>query len=189
MSLVYTKCPLSRSSNDELGDSGTDTDAREVNVLVFRQHANKSLMDLHVHGMPAPPFAKYLQREPLDRPHHLPLQHFFHLVPETAASHEHLLLILSKNEPLPQLQTIQWIPRGLDRRYAAIRLQALDRMQAARANTAAPTQRLWSKMALLIAHLILRVAPGHKQQEEGLGSMRDEIRKRLALGKEIWNSF
>ena len=57
----------------------------------------------------------------------------------------------------------------------------LTAMQAAKANAAAPTQRLWSKMALLIPHLLLRVAPGHKQQEQGLGSIRGEIRKSLAL--------
>ena len=78
-------------------------------------------------------------------------------VNETDASHKHLFLLLSKIDPLPQLQTIQWIPRGLDRRYAAVRLQALDRaMQAAEASTAAPTRRLWKKMTLLIPHLILR---------------------------------
>ena len=39
---------------------------------------------------------------------------------------------LSKMDALPRLQTIQWIPRGRDRRYATVRLQALDRaMQAA----------------------------------------------------------
>ena len=105
--------------------------------------------------------------------------------PQTNTSHEHLLRLLSKLDALPQLQTIQWIPRGLDRRYATIRLQALDRaMQAAKANTAAPIQRLWSKMALITPHLILRVAPGRKQQEEGMGSIRDEIRKRLALAEK-----
>ena len=39
-------------------------------------------------------------------------------------------------------------------------------------------------MALLIPHLILRVTPGHKEQEDGLGSIRDEIIKRLALAEE-----
>ena len=53
-------------------------------------------------------------------------------------------------------------------------------MQAAEANTPAPTQRLWSKVALLIPHLILRVTLG---RQEGLGSIRDEIRKRLALAE------
>ena len=57
-------------------------------------------------------------------------------------------------------------------------------MQAAKANTAAPIQRLWSKVALITPHLILRVAPGRKQQEEGVGSIRDEIRKRLALAEK-----
>ena len=33
-------------------------------------------------------------------------------VPETNASHEHLLLPLSRIDPLPQLQTIQWISEG-----------------------------------------------------------------------------
>ena len=88
-------------------------------------------------------------------------------------------------DALPQLQTIQWIPRGLDSRYATVRLQAFDRaMQAAKANTAAPIQRLWSKMALITPHLILRVALGRKEQEEGVGSVRDEIRKRLALAEK-----
>ena len=92
---------------------------------LIRQHTNKSLMDLQVHDLPATP------------------------------RHEHFLRLLSNMDALPLLQTIQWIPRGLDRRYAAVRLQALDRaMQAAKANTAAPIQRLWSKMAL-ITHLIL----------------------------------
>ena len=86
--------------------------------------------------------------------------------PEKDMSHERLLFLLSKVDALPQMLTIQWIPRGLDRRHAAVRLQALDRaMQAAKTNTAAPTQKLWSKMALLIPHLLLRVAPGHKEQE------------------------
>ena len=39
-------------------------------------------------------------------------------------------------------------------------------------------------MALITPHLILRVAPGRKQQEEGVGSIRDEIRKRLALAEK-----
>ena len=56
-------------------------------------------------------------------------------------------------------------------------------MQAARATTAAPTQRLWSEVAILFLHWILRVAPGRKQQEEGLGSIRDDIRKILALAE------
>ena len=105
--------------------------------------------------------------------------------PQTNTSHELLLCPLSKLDAVPQLQTIQWIPRGLDRRYATTRHQALDRaMQAAKANTAAPSQRLWSKMALITSHLILRVAPGRKQQEEGMGSIRDEIGKRLALAEK-----
>ena len=54
-------------------------------------------------------------------------------------------------------------------------------MQAAKANTAAPIPRLWSKIAFITLHLILRVAPGCKQREEGMGNVRDEIRKRLAL--------
>ena len=102
--------------------------------------------------------------------------------PQTNACHEHLLHLISKIDALPQSQIIQWISRGLDRRKAAIRKQALDRaMQAAKSNTAASTQKLWSKMTLLIAHLILRVALGHKEHEDGLRSVRDEIRKRLAL--------
>ena len=105
--------------------------------------------------------------------------------PEKDMSHERLLFLLSKIDAHPQQQTIQWIPRVLDRRYAAVRLQALDRaMQAAKTNTADPTQKLWSKMALFIPHLILRVTPGHKEQEDGLGSIRDEIRKRLALAEK-----
>ena len=36
-------------------------------------------------------------------------------------------------------------------------------------------------MALITPHLILRVAPGRKQRGEGMGTVRDEIRKRLAL--------
>ena len=104
--------------------------------------------------------------------------------PQTSTSHEHLLDLLTKMDALLRLQTIQWIPRGVGRRYATVRLQALDRaMQAANANTAAPIQRLWSKMALITRHLILRVAPGRKQQEEGVGSIRAEIRKRLALAE------
>ena len=39
-------------------------------------------------------------------------------------------------------------------------------------------------MALLIPLLILRVAPGHTQQEQERGSIRDEIRKRLALAEK-----
>ena len=81
---------------------------------------------------------------------------------------------------LPQLQTIQWVPGGLDRRCATIRLQALDRaMQAAKANTAAPIQRLWSKMAL-------RVAPGRKPQEVGMMAAASgmKFRKRLALAEK-----
>ena len=39
-------------------------------------------------------------------------------------------------------------------------------------------------MALISPLLILRVAPGHKQQEEERGSIRDEIRKRLALAEK-----
>ena len=105
--------------------------------------------------------------------------------PQTSTSHEHLLHLLSKIDALPGLQTVLWIPRELDRRCATIRLQALNRaMQAAKANTAAPTQKLWSKMALITPLLILRVAPGHKQQEEERGSIRDEIRKRLALAEK-----
>ena len=38
-------------------------------------------------------------------------------------------------------------------------------------------------MALVTPHLILRMAPGRKQQEEGVGSIRDEFRKRLALAE------
>ena len=174
MSLVYAKCALSRSSNDELGDRSTDTDAQEVNVTRLSSahkqiahgstrawHASASFCtDCHAREMGKVPAAR--ATGPTTPPSTAAL---LPLGPETAASHEHLLLILSKIDPLPQLQTIQWIPRGLDRRYAAIRLQALDRaMQAARANPAAPTQRLWSKMALLIAHLILRVATSNKKK-------------------------
>ena len=66
-----------------------------------------------------------------------------------------------------------------------IRLQALDRaMQAAKANTVASTQKLWSKMAVITPLLILRVTPGHRQKEEEGGSIRDEIRKRLALAEK-----
>ena len=134
------------------GDRSTDTDAREVNVTRLSSahkqiahgstrawHASASFCtDCHARGNGQSTCSESHWTDP----HHLPLQHFSPLGPETAASHEHLLLILSKIDPLPQLQTIQWIPRGLDRRYAAIRLQALDRaMQAARANPAAPTQR------------------------------------------------
>ena len=36
-------------------------------------------------------------------------------------------------------------------------------------------------MALITPHLILRVVPGCKQREEGMGNVRGEIRKRLAL--------
>ena len=57
-------------------------------------------------------------------------------------------------------------------------------MQAARDNAAAPTQRPWSKVALLIPFLILLVAPGHKHREEGLDRIREEIRKRLALAEK-----
>ena len=100
-------------------------------------------------------------------------------------SHERLLFLLSKIDALPKIQTIQWIPRGLDRRYAAVRLQTLDRaIQAAKANTAASTQKLWTKVALLIPHLILRMKPGYKEQEDGQGSIRDEIRKRLAMAEK-----
>ena len=122
-------------------------------------------MDLHVHGLPAPPLHRLPrlgnwqstcnESNRTDRA-------IFHCstspVPETDASHEHPLLLLSKIDPLPQRQTIQRISRGLDRRYAAVRLQAFD----------------W----------VLRVAPGRKQQEEGLGSIRDEIRKILALAEK-----
>ena len=66
--------------------------------------------------------------------------------PQTSTSHEHLLDLLSKMDALPQLRTIQWIPRGLDRRYAAVPPQALDRaMQAGKANTAAPNQSYGAK--------------------------------------------
>ena len=102
-------------------------------------------------------------------------------VPEIDARNENLLLLLSKTDWLPHLQAIQRIPRNLDRKYAAVRLQTHDRgMQAAKANTAAPTQRLWSKMALLIPHLILPVAPGHKQQERPVSGSRPPVwRNRL----------
>ena len=104
---------------------------------------------------------------------------------EKDKSHERLLFLLSKIDALPQIQTIQWIPRGLDRRYAAVRLQALDKaIQAAKANTAASTKKLWSEVALLIPHLILRMKPGHKEQGDGLGSIRDEIRKRFVLAEK-----
>ena len=39
-------------------------------------------------------------------------------------------------------------------------------------------------MALITPLLILRVAPGHKQQQEERGSIRDEIRNRLALAEK-----
>ena len=56
-------------------------------------------------------------------------------------------------------------------------------MQAARANTAEPTQRLWSKAGA--SHYSLDpVAPGQKQQEEGLGSLKGDIRKILALAEK-----
>ena len=63
-----------------------------------------------------------------------------------------------------------------------IRLQALNRaMQAAKTNAAAPTQELWSKMALITPLLILRVAPGRRQQEEGGWAVSEKkIGKRLA---------
>ena len=56
------------------------------------------------------------------------------------------------------------------------------RCKQPRANTAAPNQKLWSKMALITPHLILRVVLSRKQQEEGVG-IRDEIRKRFALAE------
>ena len=161
----------------------------QVGVVSRSSAHNKSLMDLHVHDLPATPL------------HGLPCQgdwqntnsegdwtdcdatHRSTCVspePQTSTSHEHLPDLLSKMDALPQLQTIQWIPRGLE-----VRLQALDRaMQAAKANTAAPIQRLRSKMALITPHLILRVAPGRKQQEEGVGSIRDEFRKQLVLAEK-----
>ena len=104
-------------------------------------------MDLHVRGMPAPPLHR-LPRQKISKalatraagPTAPPSTAAPHPpAPDTDASHEHLLVLLSKIDPLPQLQTIPWIPTGLGRRYAAVRLQALDRaMQAAKANTAAP---------------------------------------------------
>ena len=140
---------------------------------ILCQYAHKSLMDLHVQGMPASPLhAKHRDKSDWTDRAITPLPP----VPDSDASHEHLL---SRIDPLPQLQTLRWIPRGLDCRCAAVRLKALDRaMQTAKANAAAPTQRLWSNVALLIPHLILWVAPGHKHREEGLGSIRDEIRKK-----------
>ena len=45
-------------------------------------------------------------------------------------------------------------------------------------------EKLWSKMALLMPHLILRVKPGHKDARSGLDSIRDEFRKRLALAEK-----
>ena len=39
-------------------------------------------------------------------------------------------------------------------------------------------------MALITLLRILRVAPGHKQQQEERGSIRDEIRNRLALAEK-----
>ena len=59
----------------------------------------------------------------------------------------------------------------------------------ARCKQRKPTQQLQSKgygakWPSSLLHLILRVAPGRKQQEEGVGSIRDEIRKRLALAEK-----
>ena len=71
---------------------------------------------------------------------------------------------------------------GLDRRYAAVRLQALDRaMQAAKVNTAAPTQKVSEQHNA--SHSSLDPAGGTWPQTTrggGLGSIRDEIRKVLA---------
>ena len=103
---------------------------------------------------------------------------------QTNTSHEHLLCLLSKLGALPQPQTIEWIPRGLDRRCATIQLQALDcAMQAAKANTSVPIHRLWSNMALT-PHLILRVAPGRKQQEEWDGQHQGRTQEAACSGGE-----
>ena len=88
-------------------------------------------------------------------------------------------LDLSKLDALPQLQTIQWIPRGLDRKY-----------QGAKANTAAPIHRLWSKLALITPHLILRAALGHKQQEEGWAASEMKLESGLLWRRNAtWNNF
>ena len=54
-------------------------------------------------------------------------------------------------------------------------------LQAARANTAAATQRLWSRLTHITPRLLLRRTPGNRLDEDA-GGMRDETKKHLTLG-------
>ena len=56
-------------------------------------------------------------------------------------------------------------------------------MQAARANTAEATHRLWSRLADITHHLLLRVTLGNRPDEDA-GSTRDEIRTAPRLSSE-----
>ena len=185
---------LNRTSTDELGDHSTEMDARETDATrPWRSRKRIPLTDLHVHGMPATPL-HCLSRQGdwqstcdeiwLDTSCHLHFQPLFHLctrgTPATST-------VFSFSQRLTRSLNCRRSsgPKGSGSQMCgSVRQRALDRaMQAARANTA-PTQRLWSKVADVLPHWILRVARGHKQQEEGLGSIRDEIRKRLAQVEE-----
>merc|ERR1712051_573138 len=56
------------------------------------------------------------------------------------------------------LQTAQWIPRGLERRYAATRLCPLEKAMDAVSHSLAPsTQEMWSRLAQAMPFLLLHM--------------------------------
>ena len=122
--------------------------------------------------------ARHQLRERLDGLRHHTQLHLYHLSLRRAQATNLLHLQIERS---PSAADNPVDSKIIGPQIAAVRLQALDcAMQAAKA---AQIQRLWSKMALITPHLILRVAPGRRQREEGMGNV-SEIRKRLVLAEK-----
>ena len=111
-----------------------------------------------------------------------------HPVPPTPASaddtsdtsHDDLLRLISQIHAMPESIGFRRDLTG-DTQRSDYRLWRA--MQAAKANTAEATPRLWSRLAHITPHLLLRMTLG-KRLDEDAGSMRDEIRKRFTLAEK-----
>ena len=115
--------------------------------------------------------------------------------PSTAQSqkpsdHEALLAALSRLPVVRLCPTLQWIPRGLERRYAAARLRPIEHALDAAAQATTPeTIQLWSHLAVAMPHLLLRQPPATAQTEHTEHSAvgrktRQLIRDRVTLAEQ-----
>ena len=110
----------------------------------------------------------------------------------TSALGEHLLRLDGLLRELPAVRvtpTLQWIPRGFERRYAAARLRPLELyLDAEDANLPVSISELWSRLAIAMPHLLLRGtragSAGNEETakppaSEAEPSIRHVIRERL----------